>query len=79
MCPKINPPFFPRFPLFAKNVLIRDTLYHWQPCILQFCGITKDILQSSTCSLGLYVSRVVAKFSDLVIGYSLLPVGNRVF
>ena len=49
-----------------------------QPQIFQFCGITKDILQRSTGSLGPHVLGIVAKFSDLIIGYSLLPVGNRV-
>ena len=33
---------------------------------------------SSTGSLGVYIPGIVAKCSDLVIGYSLLPVGNRV-
>ena len=70
MCPKP----FSTIPLIRKNVLIRLTVYHWQPCILQSCGITKDILCSSTGSLGLHASRVVAKFSDLVIDNSLLRV-----
>ena len=64
--------------MFAKNVLICLTQYHRQLCILQFCDITKDVLQSSTGSLGLHISGVAAKFSDLIIGYSLLPDGNRV-
>ena len=64
--------------LFPKNALICLTLYHRQPQILQFCGITKDILQRSTGSLGPHVLGIVAKFSDLILGYSLLPVGNRV-
>ena len=72
------PTSFSTIPLFGKSILMRLTLYHWQPCILQFSGITKDILQRSTGSLGLHVFGVVAKLLNLVLGYSLLPVDNRV-
>ena len=70
--------FFPQFPYSRKYDLICLTPYHWQPCISQFCGITKGAQLISTDSLGLQVPVAVAKFSDLVIGYSLLPIGNRV-
>ena len=46
--------------------------------LLQFCDITKGVLKINTGSLGLQVSVTIAKFSDLVIGYSLPPVSNRV-
>ena len=36
--------FFHYSPYSQKYVLIRLTLYHWQPCILQFCDITKGVL-----------------------------------
>ena len=70
--------FLHNSPYLQKNVFFRLTLYHWQPCTLQLCDITKDVLWISTGSVGLHVSGVVAKFSDLIISYSLLPVGNRV-
>ena len=46
--------FFHNSPYLQKYVLIRLILYHWQ--LLQFCDITKDILQISTGSLGQQVS-----------------------
>ena len=52
---------FQRFPLVTQNVLIRLTLCHWQPYILQLCDIITKI---STSSIRLHVSGVVAKFSD---------------
>ena len=53
-----------------KIILIRLTPYHWQPCISQFCDISKGLLYISTGSLGLQVLVAGAKFSDLVIGYT---------
>ena len=54
-----------------KFVLIHLTMYHWQPCILQFCDITKNLLQINTSSQGLLAPVAVAKFLDLVIGNSV--------
>ena len=34
--------FFLNFFYSQKDDLIRLTTYHWQPCILQFCDITKS-------------------------------------
>ena len=70
--------FFHNFPFSQKYVLIRLALYHCQTRILQFCYITKGLLHISTGSLDVQVPGAVAKFSDLVIGYSLQPVGSRV-
>ena len=70
--------FFNNSPYLRKYVSIRLTPYHLQPSISQFCDITKDLLLISTGSLSLQVTVAVAKFSDLVTGYSLLPAGNRV-
>ena len=36
--------FFQNLPYLRNYVLIRLTLYHWQPCISQFCDITKGVL-----------------------------------
>ena len=36
--------FFLYTPCLRKYTLIRLTSYHWQPCILQFCDITKGML-----------------------------------
>ena len=62
---------FRNSPYSRKYVLIRLTLHHWQPCILQFYDITKDVPQINTGSLGLQVTVAVAKFSNIVIGYSV--------
>ena len=64
--------FFHNSLYLEKDVLIRLTPYHRQPGILQFCDNTKGVPLISTGSLGLQVPVAVAKFSDLVIGYSLL-------
>ena len=58
--------------------LVRLTPYHWQPRVSQFCDITKGVLWINTGSLGIKIAVALAKFADLVIGYSLVPVGNRV-
>ena len=59
-------------------VLIRLTPHHWQSCISQVCDITKNKLYINTGSLGLKFPVAQAKFSDLVVGHSLLPGGNFV-
>ena len=55
-------------PLIFKNkfYIIHLTSYHWQPCILQVCNITKGVLKVRTGSLGQQVPVAVAKISDLV-------------
>ena len=57
---------------------MRLAQYYWQPCISQFRDITEGALWISTGSLVRQVPKEVATFQDLVIGYSLLPVGNCV-
>ena len=69
--------FFHNSPYSRKYVLIRLTL---PLAILQFAILWRHKSPSviSTGNLGLQLPVAIAKFSDLVIGYWLLPVGNRV-
>ena len=67
--------FLHNSPYLRKYVLIRLTPYLWQPSISQFCNATKGVQKISTGSLDLLVPVALARFSDLVTGYSLLPVG----
>ena len=68
--------FFHNSPCLQRSDLIYLILYDWQPCISLFCDITKGALWISTGCLGLQVPVAVSKFSDLVIGYLLLLVGD---
>ena len=67
--------FFCNFPYFRNYDLIRLISCHWQPCILRFCILTNSLFSINT-SLGLQVPVAIAKFSGLVISYSLPPAGN---
>ena len=66
--------FFQNFPYSGKCDLIPLTPHYWQPCVSQFCDVTKSLLQISTASLGLQLA--VAKFSDLVKLLTAIPVGK---
>ena len=70
--------FFPNSPYSQKYDLIRLTPYHCNRAFRKFVTSQNSLLQISTDSLSLQVQVVAAKFPDLVIGYSLLPVDNRV-
>ena len=58
---KVPQTFFHNFTYSQKYDLVHLTPYHRQPCILQFCYITKGV-------------PVLAKFSDLIRLLTAIPV-----
>ena len=75
---EVAPTLFPQYPFFAK---IRSNSFDSVPlATLHFAILLHHIRHTGTSAYcrSTSSSSIVAKFSDLVIGCSLLPVGNPI-